>query len=73
MSASAFFFCAVDDVARAGAGCDNPGRDRTITFAGPRRAFAGIRSDLIFSKGGMVELRGIEPLTSSLRTRRSPN
>jgi hypothetical protein len=24
-------------------------------------------------QGGMVELRGIEPLTSSLRTRRSPN
>jgi hypothetical protein len=33
----------------------------------------GDRHELKALQGRMVELRGIEPLTSSLRTRRSPN
>ena len=36
-------------------------------------AVAEARRGRFWGKGGLVELRGIEPLTSSLRTRRSPN
>jgi hypothetical protein len=42
----------------------------------PQSTPGGLASDPLNAtnySAGMVELRGIEPLTSSLRTRRSPN